>query len=64
MERDCRRYETRRGLCGKRLAPAVIPNDGKQTPMRGHPVSWLNMPLAVVAGDASSSGITSQQAGH
>ncbi len=22
----------------ERLAPAVIPNDGKQTPMRGHPV--------------------------
>ena len=22
----------------KRLAPAQIPNDGKQTPMRGHPV--------------------------
>lgn len=22
----------------KRLAPAVIPNDGKQTPIRGHPV--------------------------
>ena len=22
----------------KRLAPAVIPNDGKQTPMRNHPV--------------------------
>lgn len=22
----------------KRLAPAWIPNDGKQTPMRGHPV--------------------------
>jgi len=22
----------------KRVAPAVIPNDGKQTPMRGHPV--------------------------
>lgn len=22
----------------KRLSPAVIPNDGKQTPMRGHPV--------------------------
>lgn len=21
----------------KRLAPAIIPNDGKQTPMRGHP---------------------------
>ncbi len=23
---------------GKRLAPASIPNDGKQTPMQGHPV--------------------------
>lgn len=22
----------------KRLAPAIIPNDGKQTPMRGHPI--------------------------
>ena len=22
----------------KRLAPDIIPNDGKQTPMRGHPV--------------------------
>lgn len=22
----------------KRLAPNIIPNDGKQTPMRGHPV--------------------------
>lgn len=22
----------------ERLAPAVIPNDGRQTPMRGHPV--------------------------
>ena len=27
-----------RDLLGKRLAPAVIPNDGKQTPYRGHPV--------------------------
>ena len=25
-------------LIAKRLAPAVIPNDGKQTPMKGHPV--------------------------
>ena len=25
-------------LVTKRLAPADIPNDGKQTPMRGHPV--------------------------
>ena len=27
-----------RELLSKRLAPAVIPNDGKQTPYRGHPV--------------------------
>lgn len=26
------------GFIKQRLAPAVIPNDGKQTPMRGHPV--------------------------
>ena len=25
-------------LIHKRLAPAIIPNDGRQTPMRGHPV--------------------------
>lgn len=25
-------------LVKERLAPAFIPNDGKQTPMRGHPV--------------------------
>lgn len=27
-----------RDFISKRLAPAIIPNDGKQTPMRGHPV--------------------------
>ncbi len=27
-----------RDFISKRLAPAVIPNDGKQTPMKGHPV--------------------------
>lgn len=27
-----------RDFVAKRLAPGVIPNDGKQTPMRGHPV--------------------------
>jgi len=27
-----------RDFVAKRLAPAAIPNDGKQTPMRGHPV--------------------------
>ena len=47
----------------KRLAPAVIPNDGKQTPMKGHPVfkaqhacacccrgclnKWYRVPLGV-----------------
>ncbi len=46
-EKD-REYITRKGLpeirlhaedfVRKRLAPAQIPNDGKQTPMRGHPV--------------------------
>jgi len=25
-------------IISKRLAPEVIPNDGKQTPMKGHPV--------------------------
>lgn len=27
-----------RDIITKRLAPAVIPNDGKQTPTKGHPV--------------------------
>lgn len=27
-----------RDFIAKRLSPALIPNDGKQTPMRGHPV--------------------------
>ena len=26
------------GFIRTRLAPAIIPNDGQQTPMRGHPV--------------------------
>jgi hypothetical protein len=30
--------EHARDFVGKRLAPAVIANDGKQTPYRGHPV--------------------------
>lgn len=30
--------EHARSFIAKREAPAVIPNDGKQTPMRGHPV--------------------------
>ena len=35
-EYDIRQHA--RDFVAKRLAPAVIPNDGKQTPMRGHPV--------------------------
>ncbi|HVY55310.1 MAG TPA: DUF4186 domain-containing protein [Thermodesulfobacteriota bacterium] len=30
--------EHARAFIDERLAPAVIPNDGKQTPMRNHPV--------------------------
>lgn len=30
--------EHARDFIAKREAPAVIPNDGKQTPMQGHPV--------------------------
>ena len=30
--------EHARDFIAKREAPAIIPNDGKQTPMRGHPV--------------------------
>lgn len=35
METICRHAED---FVTRRLAPACIPNDGKQTPMRGHPV--------------------------
>ncbi len=48
LSKKDREYVTDKGLLtirkhaedfvAKRLAPAVIPNDGKQTPMRGHPV--------------------------
>lgn len=31
-------YRHARDFINRRLAPAEIPNDGKQTPMRGHPV--------------------------
>ena len=50
-----------------RLAPASIPNDGKQTPMRGHPVviaqgqvSPPGPPAPAAAADACISGITSR----
>ena len=35
LETICRHAKD---FVSKRLAPADIPNDGKQTPMRGHPV--------------------------
>ena len=49
----------------KRLAPQLL----YLTTASRHPCvdilfSWLNMPLAAVAEDASSSGIISRQAGH
>lgn len=31
-------YSHARDFIAKRIAPAVIKNDGKQTPMKGHPV--------------------------
>ena len=36
-----------RDFVQKRIAPAVIPNDGKQTPMRGHPVFLAQHATAV-----------------
>lgn len=41
----------------KREAPAVIPNDGKQTPMKGIRYLLLNMRLQLVVGSAYGSGI-------
>ena len=48
LSRQDREYVRQKGLpvirqhaedfVAKRLAPAEIPNDGRQTPMRGHPV--------------------------
>ena len=58
----------------KRLAPASIPNDGKQTPMRGHPVfvaqhacacccrgcleKWYHIPKGVELTPEQQKGIT------
>ena len=46
----------------KREAPAYIANDGKQTPMRGHPVFELSMQQLHAAGSASESGIKCSRA--
>lgn len=41
----------------KREAPAFIPNDGKQTPMKGHPVFIAQHATATAAGNVSENGI-------
>ena len=57
----------------KRLAPGEIPNDGKQTPMRGHPVfkaqhgcacccrgclqKWYRIPAGIQLTEAQQKGI-------
>lgn len=48
--------EHAREFIAKREAPAVIPNDGKQTPMKGHPVLWHSTQRQRVAGSALESG--------
>ena len=47
-----------------RLAPAVIPNDGRQTPMRGHPVLSPSTPRPAAAGDVWPSGMASRPGGN
>ena len=47
----------------KREAPAVIPNDGKQTPMKGHPV-FIAQQLQPAAGSAFENGIRYSRAGN
>lgn len=41
----------------ERLAPAVIPNDRKQTPIHGHPAFLHSTPAPAIAVDASANGI-------
>lgn len=48
----------------KRLAPAFPANDGKQTPMRGHPVLLLNMLRRPAVGDVWRNGMISLRAWH
>lgn len=48
----------------KREAPAFIPNDGKQTPTKGHPVFIAQHATAHVVGSVSGNGIRCSQAGN
>lgn len=48
----------------KRLAPAYIPNDGKQTPFKGHPVFIAQHATAVVADNVYINGIRSNPISH
>ena len=85
LSRQDREYIAQKGLpvirhhaadfVAKRLAPADIPNDGKQTPMRGHPVfvaqhacacccrgcleKWYHIPKGVPLTKAQQDGIVS-----
>ena len=67
--------EHARDFVRTRLAPAEIPNDGRQTPMRGHPVfiaqhacacccrgcleKWYHIPQGVALTEAQQEGIVS-----
>jgi hypothetical protein len=46
----------------QRLAPAEPKNDGKQTPMRGHPVLWRSTPPPPAAAAVWQSGMVSSGA--
>ena len=48
----------------KREAPAYIANDGKQTPMKGHPVFIAQHAKLHAAGSASENGIRYSRAGN
>ena len=54
--------EHARGFIETRLAPAELPNDGRQTPMRGHPVFLASTPVPAAAASACTSGIRSRRA--
>ena len=47
-----------------RVAPGIPKNDGKQTPMRGHPVFMPSMPPPHFAGGVFQSGMVSERAGR
>ena len=56
--------EHARDFIAKREALAVIPNDGKQTPMQGHPVFIAQHATATCCRNAFGSGIRCSRAGN